>query len=138
MGWRTVVARLVYGRRARRAIAEARADLAAVDLGTSVARRTAVPLAPRQRPVRLRVLASAIRAELARQGETGPCLPCALALLGEARLMGFAPALVIGIRRGGSKMESHAWLERDGRVFLEDPTTPDRYERIAVLATEDR
>jgi len=39
-------------------------------------------------------------------------------------LNGIETAVVFGVRKGEEKLAGHAWLERDGRPFLED-TEPD-------------
>ena len=81
----------------------------------------------------LRLFRSALSALLDRDGETHPCLVRALAILGEARECGYAPSLVVGVRRVAGVVESHAWLALDGAPFLEAHETPERYETIAVL-----
>jgi hypothetical protein len=129
---KTLVATLWRGGAAKRALEAARADLAAGPLEPAVARRLARPRGTRPRPLRLRAFARATAAHLAREGDTSPCLPRALALLEEARACGFAPSLVLGVRRGAGGIASHAWLALDGAPFLEDEATPTRYETIAT------
>jgi len=151
---KTLVARLLYGRRARAALASAREDLRAFGAERAIAARAATTPGPR-RPFALRGVARAIAAELRENNDDGkPCLPRAVALYGEARAHGFEPLLVLGVRRGApagagvepttgppvpgagsGAVESHAWLELDGKPFLEDPETPSRYETIARLPT---
>ena len=131
---KTAVAILWRGAAARTALRAARDDLAAGSLEDAASPRLALPLSPRRRPLSLRAFARALAAHLAREGDTSPCLPRALALLGEARECGFAPALVLGVRRGEKgTIASHAWLSLDGAPFLEDPETPRRYATISVL-----
>ena len=129
---KSLVARLLFGRRARRALAAARADLGAIGAEATVARRAAgVP--GRRRPRTLRGVARAVDALLAAEGTTHPCLPRAVALYGEARALGFEPRLVLGVRKADGRVESHAWLELEGAPLLEDPETPARYEVVARL-----
>ena len=131
---KTALAILWRGAAARRALSAARADLAADSLERAVARCGSRPLSPRRRPLSLRAFARALAVRLAKEGDTSPCLPRALALLSEARACGLAPALVLGVRRGDAGgVASHAWLSLDGAPFLEDPETPRRYATIAVL-----
>jgi hypothetical protein len=125
------LATLAFGDRARRAVGDARRDLAATALPDAVAARLRVPLGARRRAWRLRAMDAAVSATLA--GDTHPCLVRSLALLGEARRLGFAPSLVLGVRRGASGLESHAWLVLDGHPFLEAPETPGTWETLAVL-----
>jgi hypothetical protein len=131
---KTAFATLWRGAAAKRALAAARADLAAGPLEPAVTRRLARPTAATRRPLALRAFARALAARLRREGDESPCLPRALALLEEARACGFAPSLVLGVRRGTSApIASHAWLSLGGVPFLEDPETPTRYAVIAVL-----
>ena len=132
-GWRDALARFLYGRRARRLLAEARADLAALSLPDAVAKRSRIPCAPSSRRASLRLVHRAIAGVLAAEGETHPCLVRSLALYGDARRHGFAPSLVLGVRREGAAVESHAWLSLDGRPFLEPHGTPERFETIRTL-----
>lgn len=129
---RTWVARALFGRRARRALVAARADLAALGAASAVARRAEVALG-RRRSLLLRGVARALDALLAAEGEARGCLPRAVALFGEARALGLAPRVVLGVRKDGAEVRSHAWLELEGAPLLEDPETPRRYEVIARL-----
>ena len=122
------------GGAAKRALRAAREDLAAGPIAPAVTRRLARAVAARRRPRALRAFARALAAHLRREGDESPCLPRALALLEEARACGFAPSLVLGVRREtSSRVASHAWLSLDGAPFLEDPKTPTRYAVIATL-----
>jgi hypothetical protein len=136
---KTLVARLLFGRRARTALAKARDDLRAVGPERAIASRAETTPGPR-RLFALRGVARAMAAELRGEAEEKPCLPRAVALYGEARALGYEPRLVLGVRRRDASgtpvagaIESHAWLELDGQPFLEDPATPTRYETIARL-----
>ncbi len=133
MSLKTRVALFLYGRRARRLLEEARRDLAAMPLPDAVARRRAIGVSPVRRRTALRLVHRAVAAVLAKEGETHPCLARALALYGDARRHGFAPSLVLGVRKDGGEVASHAWLELRGRPFLEPHETPERYETVAVL-----
>jgi hypothetical protein len=127
------VARVVYGGRARRALAAAHADLAALPLPEAIARRERWPLAPRRRPLALRVLVSAIAQEQRRASERAPCLPRTLALVGEARRLGYAPRLVVGVREPDEQFGPRAWLELEGKPFLEDERAPQRFEMLTGM-----
>lgn len=129
---KTLLARWCFGREARAALARARADLGGGDVEAAAAARAAAALR-RPRPWRLRAVARALRAALAAEGETKPCLPRALALLELARAHGVAPTLVLGVERGAAGVAAHAWLEVGGAPFLEDPGTPARYVVVARL-----
>jgi hypothetical protein len=124
------------GGAARRALEEARADLAALPLPEAVARRAATPRAERARPKALRTWADAVAGVLAAEGETHPCLVRALALLAPARACGFAPRLAVGVRRGPAGIESHAWLVLDGAPFLEPHERAAAFEEVTVLPPE--
>lgn len=126
------LARLVFGRRARARLAEARDDLGNGSVAKAVAKRQALPLG-REAPWRLRGVARAIRVHLAAEGEARPCLPRALALLAEARHCGFEATLVLGVARGEppTPLAAHAWLEAAGRPFFEAPATLVSYAEIA-------
>lgn len=133
MGLKTAVARLVAGRRARRAFEEAVRDLDAGALPDAVAKRTR---APREgaRPTRsLRVFHRALVALAAERAPANPCLPRALALYAEARRRGLAVRLVVGVRLDAGEVASHAWLTLDDAPFLEVPETGARYRVIADL-----
>jgi hypothetical protein len=131
---KTALAILWRGGAAKRALDAARDDLSGGPLEPAVERRLAGAVAARRRPLALRAFARALAAHLRREGDESPCLPRALALLGEARACGFAPSLVLGVRRGTSPpIASHAWLSLDGAPFLEDPETPRRFAVIATL-----
>ncbi len=129
----SVLARALCGRRARRALAGARADLAALPIEEAVARRTSGPLATHRGGSRLRLFDSALTALLAREQDSHPCLPRSLALLGEARRLGYLARLAIGVRRGPAGVESHAWLVLDGEPFLEPHERADSFETVTVL-----
>ena len=88
---KTPIALLWRGGRAKRAMEAARSDLAKGSLEEAVSRRVARPVAPRRRLLALRAFSRALSVLFEREGETGPCLPRALALLEEARACGFAP-----------------------------------------------
>ena len=129
---KALVARLLFGRRARRALTAARADLASAGTEAAVVRRAAVTRG-RRRPLVLRGVARALDALLTEEEEPRRCLPRAVALFGEARALGHEPRLVLGVRKAGDAVESHAWLESDGALLLEDPATPSRFEVVARL-----
>lgn len=133
MGWKATINRWALGPRARRLLAKARSDLDTLRIEDAVAARTAVPMGKRRRPLAFRALASAVDSALAEGGEHGPCLVRGLALLGEARRFGFDPVLVVGVRKGAEGLESHAWLDVDGRPFTEDAGTPGSYETLTRL-----
>ncbi|MBL9086040.1 MAG: lasso peptide biosynthesis B2 protein [Planctomycetia bacterium] len=132
---KTLLARLVWGRRARTALAAARADLATTPLDVVVAGAHRVPLG-RPAPRTLRGFARALRAVLEAEGEPRPCLPRALALLREARRRGVEPTLVLGVARApdaSRPVVAHAWLEAGGAPFLEVPTTRAAYTPVATF-----
>lgn len=133
MSWKASLARLVFGARARRALESARQDLDRTTLPLAVAERMRIPIARRARDRTLRGVAAAVGGHLAAGGETHPCLVASLALLGEARRCGFAPSLVIGVRKGERGATSHAWLALNGRPFLEAEHVAEAYDPIAVL-----
>lgn len=130
---RRLLARLVYGRRARRALAEARHDLATLPLPAAIERREQHPVAPQRRRLALRALASAIAQQQRREGDRAPCLPRTLALLSEARALGFAPRLVLGVKAPDEAFGAHAWLELDGRPFLEPAGTVERFVALPPM-----
>jgi hypothetical protein len=123
----------LYGRRAKRLLEEARADLASTTLPDAVAKRARIPLASARRRRTLLQVQRAVGGVLAREGETHPCLVRALALLGDARRHGYAPSIAVGVRREGDAVQSHAWLVLDGKPFLESHETPERFAPITVL-----
>ncbi|HVG94346.1 MAG TPA: lasso peptide biosynthesis B2 protein [Planctomycetota bacterium] len=133
MSWKATLARAVFSSRARRALEEARRDLDARTLPEAVAARVRIPIGPRVRSKTMRGVAAALAGLLERAGETHPCLVSSLALLGEARRCGYAPSLVLGVRKGESGAASHAWLALDGEPFLEAAHVAASYETIAVL-----
>jgi hypothetical protein len=124
---KALVARLWFGARAARAIDDARRDLAERPLPEAIAPRDALPVGRAPRRTAVRALARAVNDRLAREGISGPCLLRGLALLGEARRLGFAPRLVIGLRDEGDALGGHAWLELDGRPFLESAAATDPF-----------
>ncbi|MFO0931254.1 MAG: lasso peptide biosynthesis B2 protein [Planctomycetota bacterium] len=130
---KTLLARLVWGRRARAALAAARADLATTSVDVLVARVHARPLgAPA--PGSLRGFARALRAALEADGEPRPCLPRALALLREGRARGTAATLVLGVARTpdpARPVVAHAWLEAGGAPFLEGADPAKAYVEVA-------
>lgn len=137
---KTLLARLVWGRRARAALAAARADLATTPVDAIVAATGAMPPG-RPAPVALRGFARALRAALEAEGEPRPCLPRAVALLREARRRGVAATLVLGVARAPDATRpvvAHAWLEVAGAPFFEAPTTPGAYAAIARLPPDGR
>ena len=128
MSW----SRFFHGRRVRRRIAQAEADLARGTLPEAVARRAA-PVGRVERETtlqRLHVVAGEILAE---RGTKDLCLVRALALLAEARRLGFDARLACGVRRREGLVEAHAWLEVDGRPLLDPPATVEGYEVLTVL-----
>lgn len=131
MRLRSTFALLLAGRHARAALAAARADLAALPLEDAVAKRAAIPPASRRRTLALRLVNAAVSALLAREGETHPCLVRSLALLSEARRLGYDAGLTLGVRRGPSGIESHAWLVLDEVPFLEPHEKAGSFETIA-------
>ena len=124
----TLLARLVWGRRARAALAAARADLGSTAVDVLAARAHALPLgAPG--PRRLRGFARALRATLEAEGEPRPCLPRALA----------APTLVLGAARTpdpARPVVAHAWLECDGAPFFEAGAPEATYAVLARFPPE--
>jgi hypothetical protein len=133
VSWKATLARAVFGARARRALDAARRDLGSLPLPQAVALRLEIPVSPRRAPLRMRGIAAAIGGHLNAAGETHPCLLASLALLGEARRCGYAPSLVIGVRKGQEGATSHAWLTLDGQPYLEAEHVAAAYEPIAVL-----
>ena len=130
---KATIALWLRGDRARKALADARRDVAALSLPDAVARRVAVPAGSGPRRFSLRLFRAALAALLDREGEKHPCLVRALALLEEARRCGYEPSIVVGVRRSAAGIESHAWLALEGVPFLEAHETPDRYETIVML-----
>ena len=108
VSWKATLARALFSSRARRALEEARRDLDARSLPEAVAARLRIPIGPRVRSKTMRGVAAAVAGVLQEAGETHPCLVSSLALLGEARRCGYAPSLVIGVRKGESGAASHA------------------------------
>lgn len=61
------------------------------------------------------------------------CWTRALVLFELCRLEGVrGVSLVVGVRRGEADLEGHAWLERDGRPFLEPPDRTD-LDQLRIL-----
>jgi hypothetical protein len=133
VSWKTRVALVLVGRAARRALARARADLAALPLADAVARRTSSPPAGRRRPRALRAWNAAVAGVLTAERESHPCLLRSLALLEPARACGYAASLAVGVRRGDAGIESHAWLLLDGSPFLEPHERAAAFETVTVL-----
>jgi hypothetical protein len=131
--WKTRLALAWKGAAARRALAEARADLASMPLPDAVARRTTSPPAERRRRLTMRVWNAAVGGVLAAEGETHPCLVRSLALLAPAHACGFPVRLAVGVRRAASGIESHAWLVLDGAPFLESHERTATFETVTVL-----
>jgi hypothetical protein len=130
---KTLLSRLFWGRRARAALAVARADLATTAVDVLVARAHEAPLGPAA-PTALRGFARALRATLEDEGEPRPCLPRAMTLLREARRRGVAATLSLGVAKSpdpARAVVAHAWLEVDGRPFLESPETAGTYVVVA-------
>ncbi len=135
---KTLLARLVWGRRARAALAAARADLATTAVDVLAARAHAAPLG-RARQLGLRGFARALRAALEADGEPRPCLPRAVALLREARRCGVAATLVLGVARApdpARPVVAHAWLEAGGHPFHEAAGTSAAYVAVARFPPE--
>jgi hypothetical protein len=125
--------RRLRSRRVRRLLAEAARDLDRVPLPEAVAARVAAgPSArPRRRALeRLHILAGEVLREA---GEASPCLVRALALLGEARRLGFPARLALGARREDEAVLAHAWLVVEGKPLLDDPATLEGYRVLGVL-----
>lgn len=132
---KTLLARLVWGRRARAALAEARADLATTPVDEIVAATRRIPVG-RPAPTALRGFARALRAALEAEGDARPCLPRAVALLREARHRGVAATLVLGAARAPDPTRpvvAHAWLEVAGTPFFEAPATRAQYVTLAAF-----
>jgi hypothetical protein len=133
---RTRLALALKGSAARRALADARADLAAMPLPQAVARRTSSPPADRKRLRAMRVWNAAVAGVLAAEGETHPCLVRSLALLAPAYACGYPLRLAVGVRRAASGIESHAWLVLDGTPFLESHERAATFEQVTLLPAE--
>gem|GEM_PF-5595409 len=110
-----------------------RPDLATLTLPTAIAKREQGPVAPHTRPLAMRALASAIHQQQTREGDPAPCLPRAVALLGEAHAFGFAPRLVLGVRAPDEAFGALAWQEVEERPLLEDARTPQRFAALPQL-----
>jgi len=106
----------------------------ALAMSPAVLRRTL-----RARPLRLRVLpalsperaAAVVRGVAARLPCRPSCLEQAAALVWILAAQGTAAHMAIGVRREGGGLAAHAWVERDGRVLLGDPSSAG----FAPLAT---
>ena len=133
MSLKTVLARLMAGRRAARAFDAAVRDLGADPLPDAVASRTQAPRAGVRPTLGLRVFHRALVAVAGERAPANPCLPRSLALYEEARRRGLAVRLVVGVRLDAGEVASHAWLTLDGAPFLEVPETGARYRVIADL-----
>lgn len=126
------------GGRARRAFDSAVIDLERVALPEAVASRTRVPRAGARASLALRMFQRALVGVGDAREPARSCLPRALALYGEARRAGLDVRLVVGVRRegDGGGVASHAWVELDGRPFLEPMETSSRFSTITRLPTE--
>lgn len=133
MSLKGTLAKLLVGRRSRRAFEAAVRDLATMPLPDAVARRTKSPREGATPSLALRVFHRALVsvADAALPGHA--CLPRSLALYEEARRRGLAVRLVVGVRKDGDDIASHAWLTLGGVPFLEVPQTPSRFRTIAEL-----
>lgn len=133
MSLKDALAKLLAGRRSRRAFEAAVRDLATMPLPDAVARRTRPPREGAAPSRALRVFHRALVsvADAAFPGHA--CLPRSLALYEEARRRGLAVKLVVGVQIDGADVASHAWLTLGGVPFLEVPATPSRFRTIAEL-----
>jgi hypothetical protein len=89
--------------------------------------RMAIPVGAVPRPRTARALQRAVTDRVRRESPGTGCLLRALALLGEVRSLGYPARLVLGVRRGEERLDAHAWLEVDGRPFLEGPAVAAQY-----------
>lgn len=126
---------LIYGRRIKRLIAEAESDLARMPLPEAVARRAA-PVGAVKRETTLRRLHVVAGEILTERATKDVCLMRAVALLAEARRLGFDARFVCGVRKRDGVVEAHAWLAVDGRPLLDPPATVAEYEVLTVLPRE--
>ena len=131
------LSRWMVGRRIRWLLDEAESDLARGTLPEAVAARSAVPVGPVARPVALRRLHSVAAEILLERGTKDVCLVRAVALLGEARRLGFDAALACGVRKRDDRVEAHAWLTVAGRPLLDEPQMVATYEPLTVLPREE-
>lgn len=61
-----------------------------------------------------------------------PCLPRAVLLYRQARMMRMPVKIVFGIKTDGDALKGHAWLELEGKAFLETDEHPDAYTRMFI------
>jgi hypothetical protein len=85
--------------------------LAWADRPPRTIRRFADPDLPTQ-------VAAAVAARAAWFNLEAPCLPTALVAQFMLRRRGVASRLCLGVRRDGSALEAHAWLEIDGKIVF--------------------
>jgi hypothetical protein len=55
------------------------------------------------------------------------CLHKSLTLWWLLRRRGVGAELRVGVRKPGSRLEAHAWVERDGMVLNDDPDVRQRF-----------
>ncbi len=60
------------------------------------------------------------------------CLRRAWALRTLLLRRGFAPRLVLGVRREGEKLAGHAWLELEGQVVNDAPDVAEQYVQVTT------
>ena len=126
------LSRWIHGRRVARWIAAAEADLARMPLPEAVAERAA-PVGPVRRETALRRLHVVAGEILVERRAKDLCLLRAVALLSEARRLGFDARVACGVRKRGGAVEAHAWLVTDGRPVLDAPSTVAEYEVLTIL-----
>ena len=135
---RRLLARGLYGARARTLVEAARRDLRSLPLPECVRLRTAAAPAAPSRRGRLRALNLAILDRIWRDEEPGVCLLRCVALLGELPRHGLTATLVLGVARSETgAVAAHAWLESDGRILLEPDDVPPRFQVVARLPAGD-
>lgn len=112
-------------RRAVRRHHDMRSLLEAVSI--SKTRRPLMPQLPRE----LVIAGVRCASRLVGSGHAGPCLVRALAVYAALKQRGWPVEFVTGVRRSGSAIVGHAWVEYDGGVLLEmdEPDFCAQYEQ---------
>jgi hypothetical protein len=64
------------------------------------------------------------------------CLERSLVLYRLLSQYGSNPRLILGVNRADGRIAGHAWIEKDGRAFLDD--TEHSYERLAIFGVNGR
>jgi hypothetical protein len=96
------------------------------------------PSGPRDRASESSTLRCVVRLRRWFGAERGDCLQWSLALYRMLSRAGSNPTLVVGVRRDGSGMTGHAWVELNDARVLELPSSDQRFERVCAFGAGGR